>query len=243
MPLGHCMEDMDRFGGHEFRLDVVHDLFHDVTEVPRVCGEIGDTLLENHEDPAAIATYCYQLLEYEGREPISVGAENDTGGHGLHLGITFDSPEDEANWQTLPQAIQDFVNELVEATIEGSSKLQNAFDKQFIADSPCEPLGYRAQSRVKKDDNFVHRFDPQVRHKPSRISHQHVAVLQNGCPCPHGVPCRVGDVARVCSRRSRERPSDLGEISQAQACCNRQGAAHLQVHGPCPAVSDTGRTG
>jgi len=134
-PLGFATEEMDRFGGHEFRLNAVYDLFRDITEVPRLCGEIGDTLLENHRDPAAIATYCYQLLEYEAQELSAKAPFKQADTAKEQMDMIFDTPEDEANWQTLPQEIQVFVTRIADAMVEGALELETAFDKEFLADS------------------------------------------------------------------------------------------------------------
>lgn len=137
--LGFTSEEMAHFGGNEFLLRTVEGLFADVTEVPRLSGEIGDTFLENCLEPAEIATYCYSMVEFDTQEPIKRAVDaGSIGGTNQVMSdedFTFDTPTDQANWESLPQQVQDFATAMVAAAASATPMLSSAFDRDFIAQS------------------------------------------------------------------------------------------------------------
>ncbi|MBN1592541.1 MAG: redoxin domain-containing protein, partial [Candidatus Coatesbacteria bacterium] len=130
-PLGFSETEVGYFGGHELRLKVMKDLFTDITEVPRLSGEIGDFFLENARDPAAIVTYCFQMLEYE-EETVTRSAPKCVPPAALQS-FMFDTPADETNWNTLQPEVRQFIDAIIDAAETASPAIQAAFDIEFLA--------------------------------------------------------------------------------------------------------------
>ncbi|MBN1593878.1 MAG: peroxiredoxin family protein, partial [Candidatus Coatesbacteria bacterium] len=136
-PFGYTEETMEmcNYYGHEFRLHQVWDLWRNVNDITAFTGEVSDFLLANSDDPAACATYCFDLLAFEGQEESRAGKKPIGGKDSLPVVYEFKTIADETNWDTLPAEIQDFVGLIVEASTNAAPSVESAFDKPFLASS------------------------------------------------------------------------------------------------------------
>jgi len=136
-PIGFDEATMEKcnFYGHEFRLHQVWDLWRDVNDITSFSGDVGDFLLAYSDDPAACASYCFDMLAYEGQEQIKRGVGASDVRSSLPVVIEFKTPEDEANWGTLPFDLRQFIMLVVGASADAAPVVESAFDKEFLAAS------------------------------------------------------------------------------------------------------------
>ena len=134
-PLGFDEATMEKcnFYGHEFRLHQVWDLWRDVRGVVSFSGDVGDFLLANHDDPAACASFLFNMLPFEGQILTEPAPAVHPGSLEAPVIFDFKTPQDQANWGTLQPAVQDFVSAIVEASVSASPIVESAFDKEFLA--------------------------------------------------------------------------------------------------------------
>lgn len=134
LPLGIPQDQLRHFGGHEFRLKVLEPLYGDVAELARFSGEVADNLLASYARPGAIAAYCLGMVDY-GQARGGTVRSSPTVSPCWQQDFVFETPQDEANWDALPDQVQDFIIAMVEAAATAGPDLESAFDRAFIAKS------------------------------------------------------------------------------------------------------------
>ena len=134
-PIGFDEATMEKcnFYGHEFRLHQVWDLWRDVNDVTAFSGDVGDFLLANSDDPSACASFCFDMLAFEGQEQTKGGTDAAGAKSSMPVVIEFKTSEDEANWGTLPSELQEFITLIVGASTDAAPTIESAYDKEFLA--------------------------------------------------------------------------------------------------------------
>jgi len=158
--LGFNAEELDRYGGSDFRLRQVPRLFAEATRLPRYSGRLADAFLAQPDDFSGATSLGFSLLGVSGGrgvEPPKEGwgvdwLKESTGTDEAFVAILEQARKDGienlpdgkavptndeivANWKTLPDGVRKLTIKLIIAAVEAKQVLKDSFDQEFLLTS------------------------------------------------------------------------------------------------------------